>query len=114
MKTGLKKFEIFGSLVLDDLGTQNATPWAEEKLYQILNHRYINRLPTVITTNQEFAEIEGRIRSRLQDPDLVTIVRILAPDFRSPIRDERRTISTLELLRRLHVWNFQYARSRKT
>ena len=85
-------------LVLDDLGTQNATPWAEEKLYQILNHRYINRLPTVITTNQELAEIEGRIRSRLQDPDLVTIVRILAPDFRSPICDERRTISTLELL----------------
>ncbi|PKO14887.1 MAG: DNA replication protein DnaC [Chloroflexi bacterium HGW-Chloroflexi-10] len=85
-------------LVLDDLGTQNATPWAEEKLYQILNFRYVNRLPTVITTNQEMAEIEGRVRSRLQDPDLVTVVRILAPDFRSPLREERRTISTLELL----------------
>ena len=24
-------------LILDDLGTQNATPWAEEKLYQIFN-----------------------------------------------------------------------------
>lgn len=85
-------------LVLDDLGTQNTTPWAEEKLYQILNHRYTHHLPTVITTNQELIEIEGRIRSRLHDPDLVTIVRILAPDFRSPVRDERRTISTLELL----------------
>src|SRR5690606_23179897 len=52
-------------LVLDDLGTQNTTPWAEEKLYQILNHRYIHHLPTVITTNQEMIEIEGRIRSRL-------------------------------------------------
>lgn len=85
-------------LVLDDLGTQNTTPWAEEKLYQILNHRYTHRLPTVITTNQEFAEIEGRIRSRLQDPDLVTVIRILAPDYRSPMREERKTISTLELL----------------
>jgi DNA replication protein DnaC len=85
-------------LVLDDLGTQNTTPWAEEKLYQILNHRYTHHLPTVITTNQELQEIEGRIRSRLQDPDLVTIVRILAPDYRSPVREERRTISTLELL----------------
>lgn len=85
-------------LVLDDLGTQNTTPWAEEKLYQILNHRYTNRLATVITTNQEFAEIEGRIRSRLQDPDLVTVIRILAPDFRSPMREERKSISTLELL----------------
>ena len=85
-------------LVLDDLGTQNTTPWAEEKLYQILNHRYTHHLPTVITTNQELLEIEGRIRSRLQDPDLVTIVRILAPDYRSPVREERKTISTLELL----------------
>lgn len=86
-------------LVLDDLGTQNTTPWAEEKLYQILNHRYTHRLPTVITTNQALEEIEGRIRSRLKDPELVTVVRILAPDFRSPVREERRnTISTLELL----------------
>lgn len=85
-------------LVLDDLGTQNTTPWAEEKLYQILNHRYTHQLPTVITTNQGMLEIEGRIRSRLQDPDLVTLVRILAPDYRSPVREERRSISTLELL----------------
>jgi DNA replication protein DnaC len=85
-------------LVLDDLGTQNATPWAEEKLYQILNYRYVHRLPTIITSNQDLFEIEGRMRSRLQDPDLVSIIRISAPDFRSPIREERRTISTLELL----------------
>ena len=38
-------------LVLDDLGTQNTTPWAREKLFQILNHRYTHKLPTVITTN---------------------------------------------------------------
>src|SRR5690606_20740625 len=27
-------------LVLDDLGTESATPWAREKLYQIFNYRY--------------------------------------------------------------------------
>ncbi|MEN6435564.1 MAG: ATP-binding protein [Anaerolineaceae bacterium] len=74
-------------LVLDDLGTQNATPWAEEKLYQIINHRYVNQLPTIITTNQSLAEIDGRISSRLRDPSLVTTIRINAPDFRSPIVD---------------------------
>ncbi len=86
-------------LILDDLGTQNATPWSEEKLYQILNHRYVHRLPTVITSNQSLDEIEGRIRSRLKDPELVSLVKILAPDFRSPVREERvNTISTLGLL----------------
>ncbi|HMN60760.1 MAG TPA: ATP-binding protein, partial [Anaerolinea sp.] len=67
-------------LVVDDLGTQNATPWAQEKLYQILNWRYVNRLPTVVTSNQPLEEIEGRIQSRLRDPELVTTVKIVAQD----------------------------------
>ncbi len=74
-------------LILDDFGTQNATPWAQEKIYQIINHRYINQLPTVITSNFHFNDFEGRIRSRLQDPNLVTIVKILAPDYRNPADD---------------------------
>ncbi|MCX8061511.1 MAG: ATP-binding protein [Anaerolineales bacterium] len=72
-------------LILDDFGTQNATPWAQEKLFQIINYRYINRLPTVITTNLRLDQIEGRIRSRLEDPELVTKVIILAPDYRRPM-----------------------------
>ena len=84
-------------LVLDDLGTQNATAWAQEKLFQIINHRYVNRLPTVLTTNQDMEEIEGRIRSRLQDPTLVGVIKITAPDFRSPTVD-----STHPLLSSLH------------
>lgn len=74
-------------LILDDFGTQNATAWAQEKLFQIINHRYINRLPTVVTTNLLLNEIEGRIRSRLEDPELVTRVQINAPDYRRPMDD---------------------------
>ncbi len=85
-------------LVLDDLGTQNATAWAQEKLYQIINHRYTNRLPTVITTNLKLSEIEGRIRSRMEDEHLVTRVEINAPDYRSPVRDTGQIpLSTLHL-----------------
>ncbi len=72
-------------LVLDDFGTQNATAWAQEKLFQIVNYRYINKLPLVVTTNLDMDEIEARIRSRLADPELVSAVRITAPDFRRPI-----------------------------
>jgi DNA replication protein DnaC len=74
-------------LVMDDFGTQNATDWAREKLFQIINYRYINHLPIVITTNLAMEEIEARIRSRLQDPELVTIVRINVPDYRRPTTD---------------------------
>jgi len=74
-------------LILDDFGTQNATPWAREKLFQILNFRYINQLPLVVTTNLAIEEIEGRMRSRLSDPEIVTYVRIHAPDHRRPVDD---------------------------
>ena len=74
-------------LVLDDFGTQSATAWAQEKLFQIVNYRYINRLPLVVTTNVLLDDIEERIRSRLQDPELVGKVVITAPDYRHPLDD---------------------------
>jgi DNA replication protein DnaC len=86
-------------LILDDLGTQNATPWAGEKLYQILNHRYNARLPTIVTSNQRLDEIDLRIRSRLVDPALSVVVHILAPDFRRELMDEEGSdLSSLPLL----------------
>ncbi|MCI0533796.1 MAG: ATP-binding protein [Verrucomicrobiales bacterium] len=69
-------------LILDDFGTQNATAWAQEKLFQIINYRYINKLPMVITTNLALDDLEGRIRSRLLDTTRVTYVNIQAPDYR--------------------------------
>ena len=85
-------------LVLDDFGTQNATAWAQEKLFQIANYRYINRLPLVVTTNVPLDEIEERIRSRLQDPELVSKVNIPAPDYRRPIDDKgHHELSSLDL-----------------
>jgi DNA replication protein DnaC len=85
-------------LVLDDFGTQNATGWAQEKLFQILNYRYINKLPLVVTTNLDLDEIEARIRSRLADPELVSVVRITAPDYRRPIDDKGHPeLSSLDL-----------------
>jgi DNA replication protein DnaC len=86
-------------LIMDDFGTENATPWAQEKLFQILNYRYINNLPLLITTNLSLNQIEGRIRSRLQDPELVTRVKILAPDYRRPMDDTGHSeLSSLGLL----------------
>ena len=75
-------------LILDDFGTQSATPWAREKLFQILNYRYINQLPLVITTNLPLDELEGRIRSRLSDPGLVKRIIIQAPDYRRHSEDD--------------------------
>jgi DNA replication protein DnaC len=87
-----------GLLILDDFGTQNATAWALEKLFQIINYRYINHLPLVVTTNLDMDGIEARIRSRLADPDLVSVIRITSTDYRRPIDDKGHPeLSSLDL-----------------
>jgi DNA replication protein DnaC len=76
-------------LVLDDLGTENATPWAKEKLYQIINYRYSEQMPTVITSNVDQRKVDDRIMSRILDHRLTQYVEVDAEDYRRP-GDPRR------------------------
>lgn len=87
-------------LVLDDLGSQYATDWAKEKLFQLINYRYNlagsvdeqtgrRRAMTVVTSNLfELHGVEERIRSRLMDTAFSQVVRF-GPDvgdFRPRLR----------------------------
>ncbi len=88
-------------LVLDDLGAQAPTAWAAEKLYQLLNHRYNCRLPTVVTTNCRLEDLDDRVRSRLCHVGLVRSVEIRALDFRAGTSDQGTELSTLHFYRGL-------------
>ena len=83
-------------LILDDFGEQSTTPWAQEKLYQVINYRYNARLATVLTTCCSLDEIENRISSRLVDPKISLVFPIIAPDYRS----DRRTSQSPKIYRR--------------
>ena len=63
-------------LVLDGLGTQSATPWAQEKMQQIFNRRANAQLPTIVTTSMNVADIDPYISSRMTNRDLSRIVEI--------------------------------------
>lgn len=78
-------------LVLDDLGAHSSTPWAEEKLYQILVQRHEARRPTVITVRGLLEDLPDAVASRLKDVSLVELVPIGAPDFRGGGRRARGT-----------------------
>ena len=72
-------------LVLDDLGLESATPWAKEKLHQILNHRYVAKMPTIITTTLKLESLEKSdpwLVARLRDKRLITMFSIIAPAYR--------------------------------
>jgi len=68
-------------LILDDLGKQSTTPWAQEKLYQIINYRYNAQLPTVVTTNCATDELDPPISSRIVDPKISVLFHIVALDY---------------------------------
>ena len=70
-------------LILDDYGEHSTTPWAQEKLYQVINYRYNALLATVITTRLTTDEMADPIVSRFLDHQLSMIFNIMAPDYRT-------------------------------
>lgn len=85
-------------LVLDDYGAENTTPWAVEKLFQILNYRYNMGFWTVITTNNiGLNNVDPRIKSRLGDPGMVElIVMDEAQDYRPNMPPKRKRLPSGE------------------
>jgi DNA replication protein DnaC len=53
-----------GLLVLDDVGAADPdTPFRDRVLYALVNHRYTEQMPTILTTN-DVARLDERVRSR--------------------------------------------------
>ena len=71
-------------LILDDLGSQSATPWAREKLHQLINYRYNAELPTVFTLAKESVDqhqIDERIITRMLDERVCNYLIITVPAY---------------------------------
>jgi len=60
-----------GLLILDDLGAQDEKVWATTKLDQIINSRYINGKPLLVTTNMGLDKLPERIADRLSEGMLI-------------------------------------------
>lgn len=62
-------------LILDDLGLESETAWVREKVYQIVNRRWLEQLPTIVTTNRDPDDLARRygdgVLSRLWSSSLV-------------------------------------------
>lgn len=53
-----------GYLFLDDVGSEKLSEWTQETFYLILNKRYENILPTIITSNFSIDKLGERIGDR--------------------------------------------------
>lgn len=63
-------------LVIDDLGKYPATVWGVAALYDIINYRYEEQLPTIITTNYNEYDLIKRLTTA--DGDSVSITTIIS------------------------------------
>jgi DNA replication protein DnaC len=77
-------------LVIDDLGKEKPSEWVEEKLYTIVNARYEDYKPIIITSNFSLDGIEARlekngkaIASRLVE--VCRGVKLDGPDYRKSV-----------------------------
>ncbi|OSB05139.1 ATP-binding protein, partial [Clostridium botulinum] len=66
-ETILKSLSNADLLIIDDLGTEQDTDWAKSKIYNILDSRYRNGLPLIVTTNLPLRELENRYEKRTYD-----------------------------------------------
>ena len=73
-------------LALDDLGTENRTPWVQERLDTIINHRVTHKMALVVTINVTLEDLPFRVRSRLTREGKV--IYIAAPEYNT--RPDRR------------------------
>lgn len=76
-------------LVIDDFGVQADSPWEQRMLYDLIDLRYEEMKPTIITTNLKLDEItdlfRGRIFSRLKE--MTNILEFTVGDYRNNFVD---------------------------
>lgn len=73
-------------LVIDDFGKEGGTDWVKEQIYKVINSRYENNLPIVITTEFTGKAILGKydkaVYSRINESCVP--IKIEADDYRLP------------------------------
>ena len=84
----LDKLMAVDRLILDDLGAEKATDWTAERLYALVNRRWLEERPTAITTNLEIEDLRDetkgvgeRLFSRIAGSDAV-VLRMSGKDWR--------------------------------
>jgi DNA replication protein DnaC len=71
-------------LVLDDLGSEKATAWVQERVFIIIDHRYREMLPTIITSNIGPRDLGDKLGPRTASR-IVSIcegIELDGPDYR--------------------------------
>ena len=62
----IESFNRYKLLIIDDLGTERGTDYVLEQVYQIIDQRYKNKQPLIVTTNLTWQEIKNAETTAMQ------------------------------------------------
>lgn len=79
-------------LILDDLGAESSTEWAKEKLYEIIDSRYRDEKPMIITTNLTTNQLKNKLASG--DGIYRTYDRIIEMCTQVEVKGKQRRLET--------------------
>jgi DNA replication protein DnaC len=78
-------------LFIDELDKSNSTEWAQERLFQLLDYRYMQAIReqalTVIASNKSDDELDGYLKSRLNDRRVGPVIHLNGLDGRQVMPD---------------------------
>ena len=77
----LAKIEL---LIIDDLGAEKMSDWVAETIYLLIDERYGNMRPTIITSNFDLEELEQRVGDRVcsRITAMCRLIKVNTKDFR--------------------------------
>ena len=79
-----------GLLVVDDIGVQMSKEWIDTVLYSLVNDRYVNRLPTIYTSNIQVnrLKMDDRITDRIESTTYS--VQLPEKSIRKAMREQQK------------------------
>jgi len=77
-------------LVLDDLGVERPSDWVRDRLYQIVNQRYVAQRPVIVTANEDLSALAPRLGRRIVSRLSGASIELTfeGQDYRAQARDQ--------------------------
>ena len=89
-ETVIKLYKTVELLIIDDLGKERPTAWGIMKIFQIINSRYEDYLPTILTSNYDLKDLTERMTPTGDDgkTSAATVDRIREMSYVVPLTGE--------------------------
>jgi len=73
-------------LVIDDIGAEKPSEWTQERIYSVIDHRYANCLPLIVTSNLPPSKLADQIGDRAASrlAEMCEVVAMTGTDRRKP------------------------------